>query len=226
MKLSRIWDAFPWRMALILALVPCLPLLGFWAWFRWEVPPLQRYYLMDYWASSEGAKQLGSQTQIQWLMEAAPGRKNRWLFAYDVMAESHIALSPELSSVAIRQGWVRIEKSPVESIGSAELEGLLQEDYFDGQSFRQLINEPLLYGVAAWVIVGYLSFVMREDLAYEWRRLRRAVGEPEWGSYWPENRGGDWYSNAVANRPPNCRDKRPTEVEQLPGSYQPPIKSR
>jgi hypothetical protein len=32
------------------------------------------------------------------------------------------------------------------------LEGLLQEDYFDGQSFRQLINEPLLYGVAAWVI--------------------------------------------------------------------------
>jgi hypothetical protein len=35
-----------------------------------------------------------------------------------------------------------------------------------------------------------LAFVMREDLAYEWRRLRRAVGEPEWGSYWPENRDG------------------------------------
>jgi hypothetical protein len=190
MKLSRIWGAFPWRMALLLALVPCLPLLGFWAWFRWELPPLQQYYLVDYWVSSEGAKQLGSQTQVQWLMETAPGRKSRWLFASDVMAESHIGLSPELSSDAVRQGWVSIEKSPIESVGSAELEGLLQEDYFDGQSFRQLINEPLLYGVAAWVIVAYLAFVMREDLAYEWRRLRRAVGEPEWVSYWPENRDG------------------------------------
>jgi hypothetical protein len=190
MKLSHIWGAFPWRIALILALVPCLPLLGCWAWFRWEVPPLQRYYFMDYWASSEGAKQLGSQTQVQWLMEPAPGRKSRWLFASEVMAESHIGLSLELSSDAVRQGWVSIEKSPIESVGSAELEGLLQEDYFDGQSFRQLINEPLLYGVAAWVIVAYLAFVMREDLAYEWRRLRRAVGEPELRSYWPENREG------------------------------------
>jgi hypothetical protein len=194
MKLSRISGAFPWRMALILALVPGLPLLGFWAWFRWEVPPLQQYYLMDYWASSEGAKQPGSQTQVQWLMETAPGRKSRWLFASDVMAESHIGLSPELSSDAVRQGWVSIEKSPIESVGSAELEGLLQEDYFDGQSFRQLINEPLLYGVAAWVIVAYLAFIMREDLAYEWRRLCRVVGESEWGShpgaYWPDNREG------------------------------------
>jgi len=40
MKLSRIWFAFPWRIELILALLPCLPLLGYWAWFQWEVPPL------------------------------------------------------------------------------------------------------------------------------------------------------------------------------------------
>lgn len=42
MKLSRVRDAFPWRVAVILALVLCLPLLAFWAWFRWELPPLQR----------------------------------------------------------------------------------------------------------------------------------------------------------------------------------------
>ena len=194
MKLSRIWGAFPWRMALMLALVPCLPLLGFWAWFRWEVPPLQRYYLVAYWVSSEGAKQPGSQTQIQWLMETAPGLKSRWLFASDVMAEGHIGLSPELSSDAVRHGWVSIEKSPVESVGSAELTGLLREDFFDGQSFRQFINEPLLYGVVAWVIVAYLAFMMRENLACEWRRLRRAVGDPEWrfssGGYLPGNRVG------------------------------------
>jgi hypothetical protein len=121
MKLSHIWRAFPWRMALILGLVPCLPLLGFWAWLRWEVPPLQQYYLMDYWVSSEGAKQPGSQTQVQWLMETAPGRKSRWLFASDVMAKSHIGLSPELSSDAVRQGWVSIEKSPIESVRRPEL---------------------------------------------------------------------------------------------------------
>jgi hypothetical protein len=40
MKLSRIRLAFPWRIALILAFLPCLPLFGFWAWFEWEVPPL------------------------------------------------------------------------------------------------------------------------------------------------------------------------------------------
>ena len=42
MKLSRIRFAFPLRIALILALLPCLPLIGFWAWLHWEVPPLQR----------------------------------------------------------------------------------------------------------------------------------------------------------------------------------------
>ena len=57
MKLSRIRFAFPWRIALMLGLLPCLPLLGFWAWFQWEVPPLQRYYLAAYWHSSETANQ-------------------------------------------------------------------------------------------------------------------------------------------------------------------------
>jgi len=60
-------------------------------------------------------------------------------------------------------------------MGSAELEGVLQEYFYDGESFRQLINEPLLYGVAAWVIVAYLAFMMREDIGDQWRHLRRAV---------------------------------------------------
>ena len=57
MKLSRIRFAFPWRIALILAFLPCLPLLGFWAWLRLELPPLQRYYLVAYWHSSETSNQ-------------------------------------------------------------------------------------------------------------------------------------------------------------------------
>jgi hypothetical protein len=191
MKLSRIRFAFPWRIALILALLPCLPLLGFWAWLRWEVPPLQRYYLAAYWHSSETANQPDAQTQIRWLMETAPGRKRQWIFAPDVTEGSQSDLPLELSSFAVEQGWTGIYRTAVESMDSTQLEKLLREDFYDGESFRRLVNEPLLFGVAAWLIVAYLAFVMREDIGYEWRQLRRAVTEPQWSS----NYGRDWTEN-------------------------------
>ena len=192
MKLSCIRFAFPWRIAVILALVPCLPILAFWAWFRWEVPPLQRYYFVAYWDSSEGAKQPGVQTQIQWLMATAPGRKRRWCIGPDVTDGSQNGLSLKLSPAALEQGWVGIERTSGESMGSAELEGVLQEYFYDGESFRQLVNEPLLDGVATWVIVAYLAFMMKDDIGEEWRQLRREVSEPKWSSEhgydWPDNR--------------------------------------
>jgi hypothetical protein len=194
MKLFRVRFAFPWRIALILALLSCLPLLGFWAWLRWEVPPLQRYYLIEYWHSSEHANEPDAKTQIRWLMEAAPGRKRQWLFAPDVTEGSQNDLSFSLSSFAIEQGWTEIERTPLESMDSTELEKLLREDFYDGESFRQLVHEPLLYGLTAWVIVAYLAFMMRLDIGYEWRQLRRAVREPQsslhYGWYWTENRDG------------------------------------
>jgi hypothetical protein len=194
MKLSRVRFAFPWRIVLILALLLCLPSFGLWAWLRWEVPPLQRYYLIAYWHSSEHIDQPGARTQIRWLMETAPGRKRQWLFALDVAKGSQSNLPLELSSFAVQQGWTGIERTPVESMDSAELEKLLREDFYDGQSFRRLVNEPLLYAVAAWLIVGYLAFVMRGDIGYEWRQLRRVATEPQWSSNygrdWPDNRGG------------------------------------
>ena len=191
MKLSRIRFAFPWRIALILALLPCLPLLGFWAWLRWEVPPLQRYYLIAYWHSSEHANQPDARTQIRWLMETAPGRKRQWLFAPDVTEGGLNDLPFGLSSFAVEQGWTGIERTAVESMDSTELEKLLREDFYDGESFRRLVDEPLLYGVAAWVIVAYLAFMMRQDIGYEWRQLRRSVTEPQWSS----NYGRDWTEN-------------------------------
>ncbi|MBB5059916.1 hypothetical protein HDF16_004650 [Granulicella aggregans] len=213
MKLSRIRFAFPWRITLILVLLLCLPLLGFWAWLRWEVPPLKRYYLIAYWHSSEHANQPDAKTQIRWLLETAPGRKRQWLFAPDVTEGSESELPLELSSFALEQGWKGIERTAVESVDSTEVEKLLREDFYDGESFRRLVNEPLLYGVAAWLIVAYLAFVMRGDIGYEWRQLRRAVTEPQWSSNygrdWPENREGivarirlriaDWISEQKAS---------------------------
>jgi hypothetical protein len=194
MKLSRIRFAFPWRIALILALLPCLPLVGVWAWLRWEVPPLQRYYVIAYWHSSEHANQPDAKTQIRWLMETAPGRKRQWLFAPDVTEGGGSDLPLELSSFALEQGWTGIERTAVESVDSTEVEKLLREDFYDGESFRRLVNEPLLYAVAAWLLVAYLGFVMSGDIGYEWRQLRRAVSEQQWSSNYgrdrPENRDG------------------------------------
>jgi hypothetical protein len=192
MKLSRMWFAFPWRMALIMALLPCLPLLGFWAWFEWEVPPLQRYYLAAYWHSSQTTNQPNAVTQIRWLMETAPGRKRHWLFAFDVTEGSQNDLALALSSAAAEQGWTGIERTPAESMDSTELEKLLREDFYDGKTFRQLMNESFVYGVATWVVVAYLAFMMKDDIGEEWRQLRREVSEPKWSSKyeddWPENR--------------------------------------
>jgi hypothetical protein len=194
MKLSRVRFAFPWRIMLILALLLCLPSFGFWAWLRWEVPPLQRYYLIAYWHSSEHADQPDARTQIRWLMETAPGRKRQWLFALDVTKENQSDLPLALSPFAVEQGWTGIERTPVESMDSAELEKLLREDFYDGETFRRLVNEPLLYAVAAWLIVAYLAFMMRGDIGYEWRQLRRTIMEPHsssnYGRDWPDNRGG------------------------------------
>lgn len=194
MNLPRIRDAIPWRIVLILALVPCLPLLAFWGWFRLEVPPLQRYYLATYWHSSEATKQPSAQTQIQWIMKTAPGRQGLWCIGSDVTEGSQNDLPLKLSPTALEQGWIGIEQTSVENVNSVELHRVLREIFFQGLSFRQFAKEPLLGGAAAWITVAYLVFMMREDLAYERRRLRRTVGEPEWGSYpgayWPDNREG------------------------------------
>jgi hypothetical protein len=127
-------------------------------------------------------------------METAPGRQRHWLFAFDVTEGHQNDLPLALSSAAAEQGWTGIERTPAESMDSTELEKLLREDFYDGKTFRQLMNEPLVYGVATWVVVAYLAFMMRDEIGEEWRQLRRQVSEPKWsseyGDDWPDNRGG------------------------------------
>jgi hypothetical protein len=127
-------------------------------------------------------------------METAPGRKRHWLFAFDVTEGSQNDLPLALSSAAAEQGWTGIERTPAESMDSAELEKLLREDFYGGKTFRQLMNEPLVYGVATWVVVAYLAFMMKDEIGEEWRQLRQEVSEPKWssdyGDDWPDNRDG------------------------------------
>ncbi len=125
MKLSRLGSSFPWRMAVLLALVSCLPLLIFGAWFRWGLQPLQRYYFAAYWDSAKSATQPGAETQIQWLYKTAPGRKRQLVIGLDVRDGGARNLPIELSPSAIEAGWTGVEKGPVQKANAAELDGLL-----------------------------------------------------------------------------------------------------
>src|SRR5271154_1377955 len=84
MRLTRLRQAFPWRTTLILALALCFPTLTSCAWFNWELPPLQRYYLRAYWESSERASEPGAVVQVRMLELTAPGRKSEWPIDSDV----------------------------------------------------------------------------------------------------------------------------------------------
>jgi hypothetical protein len=194
MRLSRIRYAFPWRTALVLALIPSLPLLSFWAWFQWELPPLQRYYLVSYWQSSKTADQADAKTQVQWLVKTSPEHKTRILLVNDVADGRQNGAPLELSSAAVGQGWTAIENSPPDSMGSTELKDDLRSVFYDGRGFTQVVYDPVSFIVLEWFLIVYLAVMARGSIGAEWRELRRVVREPEWPSNyerdWPPNRGG------------------------------------
>jgi hypothetical protein len=179
MQWLRFRAVFPGRIALLLALLPTIPLLIFGAWLRWELQPLERYYLPAYWESSEGAKQPGSTTQIEWLFKAAPGRKSEPVIDVDVTSEGPWSLSLELSSSAYERGWIRLDKSRPEAVDSDELEVFLREDFYGHRSFRQVLAAPLLYACSAPFLVLYVALMMKRELGIEWNRLREEVSESE-----------------------------------------------
>ena len=53
MQWAGLRRAFPWRTGLLMYSLPALAFALFVAWFRWELSPLEGYYLMTYWESSK-----------------------------------------------------------------------------------------------------------------------------------------------------------------------------
>ena len=131
MKLRRIARAFPWRSALILALPLCFAALSSWAWFTWELPPLQRYYLRAYWDSSETANNPGAEVEVRWLELTAPGRKSEWPLNSDVTDDPFGYSVAILSYKARSQGWTGIEESPPYLVSSSELKQILQTSFYN-----------------------------------------------------------------------------------------------
>jgi hypothetical protein len=56
---------------------PFLLALAVGGWLTWSLPPLQKFYLTTYSASSRGARLPHNLTTIRWVMKTAPKRK--WL---------------------------------------------------------------------------------------------------------------------------------------------------
>lgn len=120
--------AFPWKTALLVGSIPAFALAMFLAWFRWELPPLQAYYLVTYWESSKGAQKPASTTAIRWLYKAAPGHKSEPLIDQDVDSNGSGLVPIGLSSSARQAGWTQLVKMPVENWNSSELESFLKAD--------------------------------------------------------------------------------------------------
>jgi hypothetical protein len=170
MQWGSLRRVFPLRSMLLFCSVPMMALGIFTAWFRWQLPPLQGFYLMAYWESSRTADNPANTTQLQWLNKTAPGRKSLPVIPHDVDSNGSGFLPIELSPSAHEQGWVQLERLPAEAVGSNQLAAFLQANLYDNLSFSQVLAVPLLYISLIPFIVLYIAIWLREGLVAEWRR--------------------------------------------------------
>jgi hypothetical protein len=186
MNIGRIWRAFPWRTTLILTAALCLSTLSIWAWFTWELPPLQRHYLGAYWHSSRTADDPQAVTEVRWLDLTAPGRKDAWPLDADVADDPFDDSQVALSYQALAKGWTEIRISAPDLVSSIKLERFLRRSIYDGRDLRQLLIEPASYACFAVLLVLFVAWRMRDGIRTEWSDLWRVVREPEsvWESGW------------------------------------------
>lgn len=163
--------AFPWKTALLVGSIPALALTMFLVWLRWELPPLQAYYLVTYWESSKSAQKSASTTPIQWLYKAAPGRKSEPLIDQDVDSNGSGLVPIGLSFYARQNGWTQLVKTPVQNWRSSELENFLKEYFYGNRTFREVLSEPLFFIVVIPFILLFGVMLMKREIVEEWREL-------------------------------------------------------
>jgi len=182
---------FRWWTVAVLAVVFGFPLFPLAAWLAWEMPPLQRYYLLTYLESTERAKQPGTTTEVQWVFKTASGRKSALAMNPDVVSENSADPPVRLSAAAIGDGWIGIQKGPPVRVNSAQLEQFLQTDIYNGRGFWTLMVEPILFGLALMLFLIAGGIQLKEwwgtGSRHEQRHGRRTRG-PELLSSWRWNR--------------------------------------
>lgn len=187
MQWPNLRRAFPWRTGLLMCSIPTLALAALLAWFRWELPPLEGYYLMAYWESSKSAERPEKATQIEWLYKVTPGRQSEPVNRQDVDSNGSGFPPIGLSSSARERGWNELVKVPVQRWKSSELESFLQEDFYDNRTFGEVIAEPLSFICVIPFLALYVAVMIRQELAGEWRRLYELYGvefASDWSALW------------------------------------------
>jgi len=175
----RLASAFPrWTTALLGFIA--LQCLCWWAWFAWELRPLERYYLTAYFDSTEeAARRPGARTRIDPLFKAAPGKKRELVLASEVVSGGDENLPLQLSQSALERGWMGIEKGPPIWDDCAAVEDILRDDFYQSRGFWQVAAEPLLYS-GAFLLASIISaFFVRKELRAEWRDLWAAFEESQ-----------------------------------------------
>jgi hypothetical protein len=135
MRPLRFPSRFRWWMVAALAILFGFPALPLAAWMAWEMPPLQRYYLLTYLESTERAKQPGTATEVQWLFKTAPGRKHILVINSDVVSANSADPPVRLSEAAVEDGWTGVEKSAPVQADSVGLEQFLQQYIYNGRGY-------------------------------------------------------------------------------------------
>jgi hypothetical protein len=162
---------FPQNTALLVGFGPVFVLIIFGAWFRWELPPLQSYYLKTYWECSKGASNAGNTSEIQWLYKSASGRKSVPVIPHDVEFSGAGFLPVALSPAARQDGWTQLVKLPPQTWPSPELEAFFQRDLYDGRTFSQVIAQPMFLVCIVPFIFLFGVIYLWHDIAEEWRQL-------------------------------------------------------
>lgn len=212
--------AFPWKTALLVGSIPAFALAMFLVWFRWELPPLQAYYLGTYWESSKSAQKPTNTTPIRWLYKAAPGRKSEPLIDQDVDSNGSGLVPIGLSSSARQAGWTQLVKMPVENWNSSELESFLKEYFYGNRTFREVLSEPLFFLIVILFILLFGVILMKREIIEEWRQLYAGPFGDDlildmpalWRRY--EEQMNDWKGRLIANTKAGLSNRRSESKEQ------------
>jgi hypothetical protein len=189
-------------------------------WFRWELPPLQAYYLAPYWESSKGAQKPTSTTPIQWLYKAAPGRKSEPLIDQDVDSNGSGLVPIGLSSSARQAGWTQLIEMPVENWNSSELESFLKKYFYGNKSFREMLSEPLFFLAVIPFILLFEVILMRGEIVEEWRQLYAGPFGDDLIFDMPvfltrcKEQMNDWKERLIANTKTSLSSRRSEPKEQ------------
>jgi hypothetical protein len=150
------------------------------AWSRYALTPLQRYYLGTYLNCTLEGSDPAFSSEVRWLYKTAPRGAQELVTDQDVVpaassGDSHIPM--RLSSEAQNRGWTGLAQGPEEWLQIARLESFLQSHFYARRSLWRMLLSPLLWSVAILFLL-----LAGEDFFRSYHAARRRdMKRIDWG---------------------------------------------